>query len=214
LDCYDLSISWAKKALTLQTNHTFDAYLNYYLSELYLNLGDISNARKFFNTSHEKDSRWNSVWYLGGRIETIAGNYKDAKQHFDEYLKDESNYPEYFYAFVLLKVNQTAKGQVILKDELKLYEKSFDTEKPAYNFDYIEFAEVYSILNEKDKAFEFWQKGIDENYIDIKRVKQYPYFENLKSDARYKVMLQKMQTKIDSYKNKIKLNHPEFELCN
>ncbi len=213
LDCYKEAISWANKAMSLQPNHTFDAFLNAYISDLYLNVGDFSNARKHFNKTFELDSNWFSGWYLGGRIETAAGNYKTAKIYFDKHLKMDGNYPEYFYAFPLLKINLIDSAKTILADELKLYKEFFETETPISNFDYIAFAEIYSILNDKEKAFEWWRKAIDNNYIDVKRIKQYPYFENIKHDPRYKLMIDLMQKKIRSYKDKIKNKHPELNIC-
>ena len=213
LDCYNEAISWANKAILLQPNHTFNTLLNYYLSELYLNIGDHSNAYKFFNKTIELDSNYVSSWYLGGRIETVAGNYKMSKKYFEKNLRTPDSYPEYFYAFVLLKLNEIDSAKVILANELEIYKEYFETETPGSNFDFIAFAEIYSILNEKENAFKWWKKAIDNNYIDIKRVQQYPYFENIKNDHMYKSMILLMQNKIDSYKNNIRKNYPDFKIC-
>ncbi|MFZ1288555.1 MAG: tetratricopeptide repeat protein [Melioribacteraceae bacterium] len=214
LNCYSNSIDWANKALALQTNQTFNAFLNSHLADLYLNTGDYSNARKYFKKNMELDSTLSSYWYLGGRIEIAAGNYGTAKKYLDKYLNDKNNYPEYYYAFVLLKIGKIDSAKIILEHELNSYKTYFESEKQTLNIYNIAFAEIFSILNDKEKAFDWWEKGITENFIDIKRITQYPYFENLKNDSRYVKLLESMKTKIREYNNKIKESSPEFKICN
>ncbi len=213
LNCYSNAIDWATKALNLQPNKTFVSFLNSHLAELYLNTGEFSKARKYFRKTVELDSSWSAYWYLGGKIEISAGNFKKAKTYLDKYLKDSTNYPEYYYAYVLLKIGKTETANNILQKELKSYLEYFQNEKQINNTYYISLAEIYAILNDKEKAFEWWQKGIANDYLDIKRITQFPYFDNLKSDARYFKMLKLMNSKINDLKRKIEIHSPNSIVC-
>ncbi len=102
----------------------------------------------------------------------------------------------------------------ILEDEKKEYvEYLRDYPDDASATDYNALAEIYAILNEKDKAFEAWEKAIGEGWLDIRRNTLYPYFENLKGDPQYKRLLSLMQTKIAYLRTNIKKKYPMYEIC-
>ena len=79
--------------------------------------------------------------------------------------------------------------------------------------DYNALAEIYAILNEKDKAFEAWKKAILEGWLDRRRNTLYPYFENLKDESEYQKMLNLMQSKLASLKDNIRKKYPAYEIC-
>ena len=51
---------------------------------------------------------------------------------------------------------------------------------------------IYAALNERDKAFEWLEKGYDERYEGILYLKVQPYYDNLRSDPRYGDFLQRI----------------------
>ena len=209
LGCDRTAIIWAKKALSLAPEHKF---VNTYLGDLYLNIGDFSNASKYFEHSIDIDSNWAFGWFLGGRFESILKNYEKAKDNFDRYMEITDTYPEYFYAHTLIKLNQKESAKVILNEEIKDYTTYFAEED--YNiFNYMAFAEIYAINNDRVNAFKWWRKAINKGYTDLNRMKIYPYFENLRGEPKYKVLLEKMQTKIDSFKFLILRQFPDYAEC-
>ncbi len=56
----------------------------------------------------------------------------------------------------------------------------------------VQVAYVYAGLGDKDKAFEWLEKGYDEQNTQLGYLKIDPAWDNLRSDSRYKVMLKKI----------------------
>jgi len=211
INCNNTAISWVKRALLLDPENI---YATFYLGDLYLNSGDFDNAHKYFLQSVKLDSNFVFSWFLGARLESILNNYEKAKEYYDNYMKITNSEPEYFYAHTLLKLNKTDSAMIILNKELKDY-KEYLADKPEHDtFSYMAFAEIYGILNNKDKAFYWWQEAIYQGYTDIERIKLYPYFNDLRNEPKYKQLLNKMQTKVDSFKTEINHNYPEYAECN
>lgn len=210
LDCYESAITWAKKAINLEPNHT---YANIHLGELYLNSGDFKNAEKYFNQTIEIDSNAIFGWFLGARIKAVKGEHKKAIEYFDKYLKITKTDPEYFYAYSLIQIGEVDSAKIILNEELLDYTDYFNKSITYSNFNYLAFAEIYSIINDKENAFIWWKKAIDKGYIDISRIKIYPYFNNLKKEPKYKQLLSLMESKIDSFKATTENTYPDYFDC-
>ncbi|MBL1214875.1 MAG: tetratricopeptide repeat protein [Ignavibacteriae bacterium] len=210
LNCDSLAIIWAERALSLEPQHT---YALSYIGDVYLNNLQIDKAENYFNKSIAVDSNWIYGWYFGGRLQAVAGNYKKSKERFDKYLKISGSPPEYFYAHTLLALGENDSAASILKQEAEDYLSYFDGEPNFSNFDYIAFAEINAILNKTDLAFKWWNEAIKNSYTDIKRIKVYPYFDNIKSDPRYNNYLKAMHAKVDSFKTIIKDDYQEYAIC-
>ncbi len=210
LNCFDAAIEWGKKALALGSDNRF---ANSFLGEVYLNSGDYKNAKKYFEQSINLDSNWVFGWYLGARLESILGNYKLSKKYFDKYQRITQTAPEYFYAHTLLKLDENDSAKVIIDEELADY-SSYLKDSPKFdNFIYMSFAEVHAINKDKENAFKWWRKALSKGYVDASRIKTFPYFENLRNEPQYNILLDKMQTKLDSFKTEIKNNFPEYAEC-
>lgn len=173
----------------------------------------IEKAENYFNKSIAADSNWIYGWYFGGRLAAVAGDYNKSKERYDKYLEISGSPPEYFYAHTLLKVNENDSARSILKQEVEDYIGYFDGESTFSNFDYIAFAEINAILNKNDLAFKWWIEAIQNSYMDIKRIKVYPYFDNIKKDPRYNNYLKAMYAKVDSFKSIIKDEYSEYAIC-
>ncbi len=213
LTCDSLAIQWGKKAVSLDPENNYALGT---LSEFYLNSGNLDEAKKYVNKSIAINDKWILNWFFNSLIETVEGNYKLTKEYLDNYMRlAGTTSPEYFYGYTLLKLNKKKEAMKILEDQKKEYIKDLNdhTNIPSPR-DYNALAEIYSILNEKDKAFEAWEKAIEQGWLDIRRNTLYPYFENLKGDPRYDKLLNLMQTKIDSLKSIIKKKYPQYKICN
>jgi len=210
LRCDELAIQWATKAVELDPNNLFS---NFNLGDTYLSAGKYELANKYFKKVIKINPKWVLGWFLGSRIETALGNYKLAKEYTDKYMKIANTKPEYFYGYYLLKLNKKKEGLKILKQQQKEYEKYIQNDPDATQLDYISLAEIYSILNEKEKAFSVWSKSIEQGNNDISRTKYYPFMNSLKPDFRYNLLINKMQSRIDSMKNIIKEKYPTYRIC-
>lgn len=210
LNCYKSAIKWAEKAVSLEPDHN---YANIHLGELFMNSGDFKKAEQYFNRSVELDSNSIFGWFLGARIKTIMGDHKKAVEYFDNYMRLTDTAPEYFYAYSLLKTNNTDSAKVILDEEVKDYSEYFKEGKIISVFNYIAFAEIYSVLNDTDNAFEWWRKAIDQGYSDIRRIEIYPYFDDLRSNSEYGKLLTQMSAKIDSFRTVAENNYPDYFEC-
>lgn len=210
LNCYDAAIKWGQKAQSLGEENKF---ANSFLGEVYLNSGDFKNAKKYFEESIKLDSNWVFGWYLGARLESVQGNYKLSKKYFDKYQNISQTAPEYFYAHTLIKLNEKDSAQVIINEELLDY-GSYLKDEPKFDaYNYMAFAEVHAVNNDKANTFKWWRTAIDKGYIDINRIKIYPYLENLKNEPKYSILIDQMQTKLDSFKTEIKNSFPEYYDC-
>jgi TolB-like protein len=211
LNCLQTAIEWAHKAMDLEPKHTF---ANSFLGDLYLSAGDFTNAEKYFQSSVQIDSNWMFGWFVGARLETVLGNLEKAKEYFDIYMKITETSPEYYYAYVLSNLGELDSAKSILNSEIEDYTEYFETQSRHEIFNYMAFAEIYAINKDFNNAYKWWNKAINNGYTDIKRIKIYPYFNDLKNKPQYEILLNKMQVKIDSFKTEVKNNFPEYAECN
>ncbi|HKJ81938.1 MAG TPA: tetratricopeptide repeat protein [Ignavibacteriaceae bacterium] len=210
--CDNLAIEWGKKAVSLDPENTF---LQMLVGGMYLYAGKFDEAKTITAKAFDINNRLLLGWFFKSQIEAVLGNYKLSKKYLDNYMKQTGiDNPEYFYAHSLLKLNKKKEAMKILEDEKKEYvEYLRDYPDDASTTDYNALAEIYAILNEKDKAFEAWEKAIQEGWLDIRRNTLYPYFENLRDDPEYHRLLSLMQTKIAYLKTNIKKKYPMYEIC-
>ncbi len=78
------------------------------------------------------------------------------------------------------------------KDEaVKVLNQLMEFSKKGYALS-VQIAYVYSGLGEKDKAFEWLEKGYEEQNTQLSFLKIDPIWDNLRSDSRYAAMLEKI----------------------
>ena len=74
----------------------------------------------------------------------------------------------------------------------KILELNQDDAKHGRHVSNIAFAGVYAQLNDRDKAFEYLNKALDENEGDIQDIKVSPRWDNLRKDPRWPEALRRM----------------------
>ena len=210
LNCFKAAIDWGNNALKLDNENKF---ANSFLGEVYLNSGDFKNAKKYFEQSIKLDSNWVFGWYLGARIESVLGNYELSKKYFDKYQSITQSVPEYFYAHTLKMLNENDSAQVIINEELQDYGSYLKDEPKFDTFNYMAFAEVHAVNNDKANAFKWWRTALNKGFIDINRIKIFPYLANLRNEPQYNILMDKMQTKLDSFKIVINDTFPDYAEC-
>ena len=57
----------------------------------------------------------------------------------------------------------------------------------------IAFAVAYMDVGDKDRAFEWFEKGVEEHLMFIDELKVEPMYDSLRSDPRFTALLRKMR---------------------
>ncbi len=138
----------------------------------------------------------------------------------EQFLKIRKNYPEFIwveydlgFAYLFKKMCPEAiasfkKALAVLKDEpaiqasLPLSYASCGMKMEAINMieklkdspnaDRVAFAGVYAILGDKDKAFFWLERALEQKAPDILKINSSPLFDSLHSDPRFQRLLQRI----------------------
>ena len=89
-----------------------------------------------------------------------------------------------FLGFIHARMGQTAEAQRLLEELNRLMEKSY---VPGTTI-----AMIYLGLGKMDKAFDWFEKGVEERHSMISTGFSLPIFDPLRSHPRYKALLRKM----------------------
>jgi serine/threonine-protein kinase len=137
--------------------------------------------------AHEMDpTLWVPLGYLGG-AQTLKGQYTEAAATFRKAIEISDGSPNAtsHLAFALAKAGQRDKA-VKLIDELKrLGERE--------HINSFHFAVPYIGLGDKDEAFFWLGKGIDEGSIGFEMLDVHPWFNELRSDPRFTALLNRVK---------------------
>jgi tetratricopeptide (TPR) repeat protein len=160
--------------------------MNYTLAELcagsYFMAGDFKRttdlARKMVALYPNKpEAHWMLAWHL-----PWIGRFKEAMAEYQRSI--ELGFPDEpldrAYHFAMSGERDKAIG--LLEDFLK-------QGKEINNF---VLAVLYSILDDKDAAFQWLDRQYEERSNFMPVIKYAPYFENIRSDPRYEVLLRKI----------------------
>jgi tetratricopeptide (TPR) repeat protein len=133
--------------------------------------------------AHEKDpTLWVPLGYLGG-AQTLKGQYTEAAATFRKAIEvsDGSPNTKSHLAYALAKAGQR-EGALKLIDELKRQ----GTREHINSF---HFAVPYIGLGDKDEAFFWLGKGVDEGTIRFADLNVHPWYDELRSDPRFEALL-------------------------
>ena len=97
--------------------------------------------------------------------------------------------PERWDRYPLLAYGYAAAGR--RKEALKILDEQQKLAKQRYVSPY-NFAIIYTGLGDKDQAFEWLTKCVEQRTLPIHHLKIRPLFDSLRSDPRYAVLLRKM----------------------
>jgi adenylate cyclase len=140
-------------------------------------------AIEILRRAHEMDpTLWVPLGWLGFP-QTLKGQYTEAIATFRKAveLSDGSPNPKSHLIYALAKAGQRDEA-LKLVDELKR----------EAEHEYIEsfhFAVSYAALGNKDEAFFWLGRGIDEGSIGFNQLDVHPWFDDLRSDPRFKALL-------------------------
>jgi tetratricopeptide (TPR) repeat protein len=135
--------------------------------------------------AHEMDpTLWIPLGYLGG-AQTLKGQYTEAAATFRKAIEisDGSPNTKSHLAYALAKAGQRDEALKLI-DELK--RKATHEHINAFHF-----AVPYIGLGNKDEAFFWLGRGIDEGSIGFNQLDVHPWFDDLRSDPRFRALLRR-----------------------
>ena len=179
---FDEAITEGKKAQELDP---LSAIVTSDLGAVYAFARRPDEAIEILRRAHEMDpTLWVPLGWLGFP-QTLKGQYTEAIATFRKAveLSDGSPNPKSHLIYALAKAGQRDEA-LKLVDELKR----------EAEHEYIEsfhFAVSYAALGNKDEAFFWLRRGIDEGSIGFNELDVHPWFDDLRSDPRFKALLKR-----------------------
>ena len=140
-------------------------------------------AIEMLTRAHEMDPTfWVPLGYLGA-AQTLKGQYTEAAATFRKAIEisDGSPNAKSHLAYALGKAGQREDALKLI-DELK-------RQAEQEHINTFHFAIPYIGLGDKDEAFFWLGKGVDERSIGFEQLDVHPWFDDLRSDPRFEALL-------------------------
>ena len=180
----DEALHYQIRAMDLETKeHRFEKLaLAYFLARQY------DKAIEFYRNNLEADPTNPQGHILLGEAYVASGMYKEAVAEMKTGVTLD-NSPQRWDRQPMLAYAYAASGK---RDEaLRILDEQTRVAKHGYISPY-NFAIIYTGLGDKDRAFEWLEKGYEQRTPLVYRIKSRPLFDPLRSDPRYRELLQKM----------------------
>jgi len=140
-------------------------------------------AIEMLTRAHEMDpTLWVPVGYLGG-AQTLKGQYTEAAATFRKAIQisDGSPNAKSHLAYALARAGQRDEALKLIDELKRLAERE--------HINSFHFAVPYIGLGNRDEAFFWLGKGVDEGSIGFAMLDVHPWFDDLRSDPRFKELL-------------------------
>jgi len=199
---YDsLATVWLNKALILQPEFFFPNIVLAYV-DLYANRFDAARLR--INKLLSNYSNVPAVSETAGDIELVSGNFKLAKQYYENTAKLTSlmSAAGIKLSYVLIKLDQLAEAQKILRNYL-----TPDTEDPSQFSDgsmTYYTAVAYCLSQRNQMALKFLQRSLELGFREYRWALIDPLMTSLRNDEKYKSMINALKSKITAMRNRVK----------
>jgi len=177
---FDDAITEGKKAQELDPSSSI---VTTNLGRTYAFARRLDEAIEMFRRAHEMDpTLFVPLGYLGF-AQTLKGQYTEAIATFRKAIEvsDGSPNAKSHLAYALAKAGQRDEA-LKLVDELK-------RQAAHEHIASFHFAVPYIGLGDKDEAFFWLGKGVDEQGIEFTELDVHPWFDDLRSDPRFKALL-------------------------
>jgi len=180
----DEALSYAKRVVELDPTTTPG-----YLAYAYFLARQYDKAIEVFREAREKKPNDAQNHILLGATYLSKGMYKEAVTEMQKGV-DLDNTAERWDRHPMLAYAYAMAGN---RDEaLKILDEQKELAKPPGYISPYNFAIIYTGLGDKDRAFEWLEKGYEQRTQYVYRVKREPMFDSLRSDPRYAELLRKM----------------------
>lgn len=177
---FDEGITEGRKAQELDPS---SAVVTTHLGAAYFFARRPDEAIEILTRAHDMDpTLWVPLGYFGA-AQTLKGQYTEAIATFRKavQISDGSPNAKSHLAYALAKARQRDEA-LKLVDELK-------RQGVHEHINSFHFAVPYIGLGDKDEAFFWLGKGVDEGSIGFAELDIHPWFDDLRSDPRFKALL-------------------------
>ncbi len=201
--CDNKAIELFEKALSLAPNHGFTLTQ---LSKYSLLNGNIEKATKYLNILSVNYPKSFMQLFAGGQLELVKQNYKLSDKYWKKYETKFSVPPEYLHGYIYKKIGKIKEANKIIENEIKDYSEYQGPQNLSI------FSEIYAVDGNKTKALETLEKAVNSGWINYRRHLIFPFMNEYKNDNKFKFLINKMKSKVDSIKNVlIENNEINFE---
>jgi Flp pilus assembly protein TadD len=147
--------------------------------------GDIAEARAQFKRTLEMDPSWFNAHYHLGLVEVMDGRMAESIPHLQKSVEINPTAvrPMGMLGYALAIVGRRAEAMELLKRLEDRYSQGIAT---ASNI-----ATIYIGLGEKEKAYEWLEKGFQDKDIEITRSRWQPQFNSIREESRFKELIER-----------------------
>jgi len=149
--------------------------------------GDVQASRTQLNRTIEMDRSWFNGYYWMGLVDVLDGRVSDSIPNLQKSvdLNKDAVRPRAMLGYALALSGRRSEALELVKELESRYSKDVAT---ASNI-----ATIYIGLGEKEKAYEWLEKGFLDKDIEIARSDWYPQFNSLREEPRFKEFMQKIR---------------------
>jgi TolB-like protein/Tfp pilus assembly protein PilF len=149
--------------------------------------GDIPGARGQFKRTVDMDPSWFNGHFHLGLIDVMDGRHADSIPHFQKSveLAPSALRPVGMLGYSLAVAGKRSEAIELLKQLEARYANGVAT---ASNI-----ATIHIALGEKEKAYEWLEKGFQDKDIEISRSHWYPQFNSVREEPRFKELMQRIR---------------------
>ena len=148
--------------------------------------GDIPASREQFKRTIEMDRSWFNGYFWMGVLEVMDGHVADSIAHLQKSveLNREALRPTGMLGYSLAASGRREEALELLKDLEDRYSKGVAAASSI--------ATIYIGLGEKEKAYEWLEKGLQDKDIEISRSDWYPQFNSIRGEPRFRELMRKI----------------------
>lgn len=195
---------WLKKSLELEPFK--DSYRE--LAFTYIVEGKKAEALKLVpfiiatdTTNHIAYEEAALVCMYAGEMQQAKTNFKKAVDLNTSLLTDASAYAPIGLGAILLKEGKKIDAEILLSRSLSLFLDEIKKGKPDDEYR-IGAAAILAIQGKKEEALDWMQKAIDVKWLEYGLGEITPWFDNIRTDPRYKQLINMVKKEISDMRTK------------
>ncbi len=149
--------------------------------------GDTTAARAQLNRTIEMDRGWFNGYYWMGMVDVMDGRLSDSITNLQKSvdLNKDALRPQGMLGYSLGASGRRSEALELLKE---IENRNSEGVAAASNI-----ATIYIGLGDKEKAYEWLEKGFQDKDIEISRSDWFPQFNSLREEPRFKALMQKVR---------------------
>ena len=177
---------------TFKTINEIDSTQSHILQNIgscYLYKGDYESASRYYTRALEYNPDYFALYGLAGWARYAMDDKEQANKFFSEAISQARRYTGYSNECIIA----TYFGLMGMTDSSYYYLNKCDISDDPLDLDPVsafEYGDLFLILGEKDRAFEFYGSALKRGY-GLMDIKYHPLFRDLQDDPEYKSLLER-----------------------